>query len=254
MKVTNRLVAITTLLWVLGGTSISWAGDSIKPVDRCQSLNVGDRSSFILVRDLFSQGQDCLVVNSSNTTIDLNGFALVGIGTGKGITASDAVHGVKVRNGTVKGFSIGVSLGGNGNLIENVHVENNTDTGLFLGAGSLANHIVAQENSQFGVILSTACTITDSIVRANGNSPASVGLSAGPGSTVRGNTIWANTGTGLFGSTSGTVIGNTVFNTFGVGISVICPSNVQQNTATTNTAGNLVFSGTECAFVNNVTP
>jgi hypothetical protein len=91
-------------------------------------------------------------------------------------------------------------------------------------------------------------------VRANGNSPASVGLSAGPGSTVRGNTIWANTGTGLFGSTGGTVIGNTVFNTFGVGISVICPSNVQQDTATANTAGNLVFSGTGCFFVNNVTP
>ncbi|MBI3300497.1 MAG: right-handed parallel beta-helix repeat-containing protein [Deltaproteobacteria bacterium] len=254
MGTTNRMVITLALLGVLSGMSTSWAGDSIKLVDVCQTISVGDRSSFILVRDLFSQGQDCLIVDSSDTTIDFNGFAIIGVGTGRGIISSASVHGVKIHNGTVRGFTVGVSLGGNGNLVENVHVENNTDTGIFLGAGSLAHHVVAQGNSRFGVLLSTACSFKDSIVRANGNASDSVGLSAGPGSTVSGNTIWANTGTGLFGSTGGTVIGNTVLDTLGVGISVICPSNLQQNTATANTGGNLVLAGGGCSAVNNVAP
>jgi hypothetical protein len=238
----------------LSGATAGWAGDSAKNVDRCQTLDVGERSSFILVKDLFSQGQDCLIVNSSNITIDLSGFAINGAGTGTGIVSSGSVSGVTVRNGTVRGFAIGVSLGGNGNLVEDAHVENNTDTGMFLGPGSLAHDIVVQGNFRFGVLLSTACSFKDSIVQANGNAADSVGLSAGPGSTVSGNTIWANTGTGLFGSTGGTVIGNTVLDTLGVGISVICPSNLQQNTATANTGGNLVLSGIGCTSINNLAP
>jgi hypothetical protein len=64
----------------------------------------------------------------------------------------------------------------------------------------------------------------------------------------------ANTGTGLFGSTGGTVIGNTVIDTLGTGISVICPSNLQQNTATSNTSSNISLAGDGCLSVNNVAP
>jgi hypothetical protein len=250
----NKMKGTLVLLSLLNGLTASWAGDSIKPVDGCQTIEVGDRSSFVLVRNLFSSGQDCLTINSDDVLIDLNGFTVIGAGTGKGVVTSTSVHGVTVRNGAVRNFAIGVSLGGNGNIVENVHVENNTDTGMFLGAGSIAQRIVAQGNFNIGVLLSTASTLKDSSIRANGNSATSVGLSAGPGSTISGNTIWNNTGTGLCGSTGGTVIGNTVLDTIGVGIAVICPGNVQQNTATANTGGNLVLTGTDCLSVNNVAP
>jgi len=254
MRKTWKLVGIVTIIGSLWGAGAGWASDIIRTIDRCRDLTVEDRSSFILVNDIVSFGQDCLIVNSSNITIDLNGFAIVGQGTGKGITAHSAIQGVTVRNGTVRGFAVGVSLGGSGNLVENVRVENNTDTGMFLGASSIANRLVVQGNWRNGVILSTAGTIKDSSVRANGNAPDSIGLSAGPGSTVTGNTLWANTGTGLFGSIGGTVIGNTVTDTLGTGISVICPSNLQQNTAVSNTSSNLTFAGEGCLFVNNVAP
>jgi hypothetical protein len=164
------------------------------------------------------------------------------------------VQGVTVRNGTVRGFAIGVSLGGSGNLIEDVRVENNSDTGIFLGASSLADHLVVQGNWQYGAILSTANTFKNSSVRANGNTPTSVGLWAGPGSTIAGNTFWANVGSGLFGSTGGTISGNTVTDTTGVGISTICPSNLQQNTSVWNSSGNLFLAGEGCLTVNNVAP
>lgn len=254
MRMVEKLVGTVVLVGALWGTGGAWAGESVRTIDRCQELTVAERSSFVLVKDLYSFGQDCLVVTTNHIAIDLNGFVISGAGTGRGITASSSVHGVTIRNGTVRGFAVGVALGGSGNVVEHVRVENNTDTGIFLGAGSIATHVVVQENWQHGAILSTACTFKDSSVRANGNSPTSKGLSAGPGSTVTGNTFSANTGTGLFGSTGGTVIGNTVIDTLGTGISVICPSNLQQNTATSNTSSNLSLAGAGCLSVNNVAP
>jgi hypothetical protein len=254
MNTRPRLKGLLLAVGLLTGVRAAWAGDSIKAVDRCQELAIGDRSSFVLVKDLYSEGQDCLTITSNNLTLDLDGFAVVGAGTGRGIIASASVQGVTVRNGTVRGFAIGVSLGGSGNLVEDVRVENNTDTGMFLGASSIADHVVVQGNWQYGAILSTANTFKNSSVRANGNTPASVGLSAGPGSTIAGNTIWANTGTGLFGSTGGTVIGNTVTETVGIGMSIICPSNLQQNTSLWSSNSNLVVAGNGCLASNNVTP
>lgn len=254
MRTLRKFGGIVTIVGMLWGTGTSWANDGIRTIDRCHELIVEDRSSFILVKDLFSFGQDCLIVNSSNVSIDLNGFAISGAGTGKGITAASSIQGVTIRNGAVRGFAVGVALGGSGNVVEQVRVENNTDTGMFLGSGSIADHVVVQGNWQNGAILSTACTFKDSSVRANGNSPTSKGLSVGPGSTVTGNTFLANTGIGLFGSTGGTVIGNTVTDTLGTGISVICPGNLQQNTATSNTSSNLTLVGDGCLSVNNVTP
>jgi hypothetical protein len=254
MRRLKKLIGTAAIVSVLWGTGGAGADESVRTIDRCQELAVAERSSFVLVKDLYSYGQDCLVLTANNISIDLNGFAISGVGTGKGIIASSSIQGVTIRNGAVRGFAIGVSLGGSGNFVEHIRVENNTDTGMFLGAGSIANHVVVQGNWQNGAILSTACAFKDSSVRANGNSPTSKGLSAGPGSTVTGNTFLANTGTGLFGSTGGTVIGNTVTDTLGTGISVICPSNLQQNTATSNTSSNILLVGDGCLFVYNVAP
>jgi hypothetical protein len=254
MRTTKKLLGTVAALGALWGMNGAWAGESVRTIDHCQELSVGERSSFVVVKDLHSSGQDCLVLTSSNIYIDLNGFAISGSGTGEGIVASSAIQGVTLRNGTVRGFAVGVSLGGSGNFVEDVRVENNTDTGMFLGSGSIASHVIVQGNWQDGAILSTACTFKDSSVRANGNSPTSKGLSAGPGSTVTGNTFLANTGIGLFGSTGGTVISNTVTDTLGTGVSVICPSNLQQNTATSNTSSNLTLAGSGCLSVNNVAP
>jgi hypothetical protein len=255
MQMVRKIEFAVALVWALIGGQTVLAGDGIRSIDSCATLEAQSNSSFVLVNNIFSSGQDCLVVNSSNITINLNGFSIVGSGSGTGIVATSPVEGVTVRNGFVKGFALGISLGGPGNLVEEVHVDNNTDTGMFLGTNSLVYHVIAQGNFNNGIIVTTAGTIKDSVLRFNGDNPTSVGLSAGPGSTVTGNTISGSIGTGLFASLGSTVIGNSVSDSNpGVGMSILCPSNVKNNTATANTSANLVLTGDGCNSVDNVAP
>ena len=255
MRRLRQIQLAVALGWVFVIGSVAWAGDTVRPIDSCGHLQSDDRAVYIVTRNIFSQGQDCLIIESSHVTLDLNGFIVWGQGSGVGISASAPVEGITIKNGIVQGFSVGISLGGSGNVVENVHIDNHTDTGMILGAGSLADHVVAQGNQANGIIMSSAATIRDSSLRNNGNSPSSVGLSVGSGSTVTSNTIWGSIGTGLFASLGSTVIGNTVSATEpGVGMSIICPSGVHNNTATANTTGNLFLSNSLCVLSNNVAP
>jgi hypothetical protein len=253
-KVRSFTVAATLVGALLGGATAQ-AGDTIRPIDGCGVLTGQDQSSFVLVNSIQTQHLNCLIIESSNITIDMNGFSIQGSGGGTGILATTPVEGIKIRNGFVRNFAIGISLGGTGNVVEDVHVDNNADTGMFLGASSLVDHVVAQGNQKYGVVMTTAATVKNSTFRANGNNPESRGLSVGAGSTVTGNTVWASIGTGLFASLGSTVIGNTVFDSNpGFGATVICPSNVQDNTVTGNTGGDLCLSGIGCKDVDNVAP
>ena len=151
-----------------------------------------------------------MVIESSNVTLDLNGFTIrSATGTGFGVVANGSTSNITITNGVVENFAVGISLAGPGNRVENVRVQNNRDTGLFLGAGGLASQVVAQGNFQRGIQLSTAGHIKDSTIQNNGNSVDSVALSAGPGSTLSGNIVWQNIGTGITSSLGSTVRGNT---------------------------------------------
>jgi hypothetical protein len=58
---------------------------------------------------------------------------------------------------------------------------------------------------------------------------------------------------GLIANAGSTVIGNTAISNAREGISVVCPSNVTDNTAI-NSGGNLSFLGDGCSNTNNVAP
>jgi parallel beta-helix repeat protein len=255
MQKARRLQLVLTLVGTLIGSGPLWAGDSLLPIDHCQELNGGDQTSFVLVKNIFSPGRGCLTVTTNHVTIDMRGFSISGSGTGAGISAGSNVTGITIRNGTVKGFAVGVSLAGSGNVVQDMHIDNNADTGLFVGVSSLVERVIAQGNRKWGIVATTANTVRNSLLRGNGNSPESGGLSAGVGCTVTGNTISSSIGTGLFVSAGSTVRENTVLDTNpGVGISIICPSNVQGNTATSNTQGNLIVTDDTCNAFDNTAP
>ena len=240
-------VGLVLALW----STAVWACP--RPIDSCRKIQADSRSSFVLVRNIFGKAnQDCLTITKGYITIDMNGFTVYGQGSGTGIVADASLHGIIIRNGSVLGFANGISLSGHGNVVEDVRIAYNSDTGLFLGASSIARQLVVQNNKQMGVIRSTAGTIKDSSIRANGDSTQSIGLSDGPGSTVSGNNLWKNVGTGLSASLGSSVIENTVLDTNGDGISVTCPANVIKNTTIDNLGNNLSISNSTCNVVDNV--
>jgi hypothetical protein len=79
-----------------------------------------------------SGGGNGIIIDSSDVVVDLNGHAITGTGHSFGVRSSPANHNVTVRNGTIRGYERGVSLGTGGDaaLIEDLRVEGNTRIGI----------------------------------------------------------------------------------------------------------------------------
>jgi hypothetical protein len=79
-------------------------------------------------------------IQANNVVLDLNGFRLTGHNAGLG-TATRGVHAlnrqnITIRNGTIRGFLVGIFLegsGGQGNLIEDVRADQNRLAGIAVG-------------------------------------------------------------------------------------------------------------------------
>ncbi|MGH9280555.1 MAG: right-handed parallel beta-helix repeat-containing protein [Acidimicrobiales bacterium] len=130
--------------------------------------------------DVVSERRPAFIVTADNVTLDLGGHVVSGnlddMGTGPGILLR-GVHGVTVRNGTVRWFDAAVVIdGGSGNLVEGLTVEDNYgDPDGDYGDGIVINN--SRENRVAGCV-----------VRRNG--PFS-GISLGPNSQA--NSIVDNT-------------------------------------------------------------
>jgi hypothetical protein len=158
---------------------------------------------------------------------------------GGGITASQGVDAITVRNGFISGFFGAVSLPGVASIVEGLTVtgpafvspgltrRRDTPTVGIGAKGIVKNNIVVGETHNG---ISAGGTITGNYVFGNGG-----GTPPGPGIEV---------------SAGSTVIGNTVYSNF-VGLVVDCPSNVTDNTVTGNTFHNLVLNGKGCKNTNN---
>jgi hypothetical protein len=90
-------------------------------------------------------------IQSSDVVLDLNGHVVASPtpGQGGGIVASDAAN-LTVRNGTVRGFSVGIQISGRasrGHLIERLKVTDNADTAIYVaGDGSVVRHNMLLNN------------------------------------------------------------------------------------------------------------
>jgi hypothetical protein len=213
-------------------------------IEKCQTIS--QPGSYKLVNNItFVATQTnfiCLQITAASVTIDLAGFTIsqsTSAGGGTGIAAKppsggDALFGIAVRNGSLSDFTNAVDLSSaEGSIVEGLRIP------FFLAVGISANGIVKGNtvNGGFGPGMGIGIDATG-IIAGNYVHARTLGISAGQGSTVVGNTV--------------TEIPRDGF----AGISVNCPSNVTDNTAVNNTGigGNLVLNGTGCNNTNNVAP
>jgi hypothetical protein len=213
-------------------------------ITACQTIS--KPGSYQLAANLSGPGPGpagtCLFITASFLTIDLQGFTISGPLSGAGITASQGVDFITVRNGFISGFIGAVGLPGVASVVEGLTVSGpwresgrltrrrDTPTAGIGAQGIVKNHIVVGETHNG---ISGGGTVTGNYVFSNGR-----GTPPGPGMEV---------------SAGSTVIGNTVDSNF-IGLVVDCPSNVTDNTATGNDLHNLVLNGKGCKSSNNVAP
>jgi hypothetical protein len=138
-------------------------------------------------------------------TIDLNGFSMIGGGDGQGIIGQTTT----VENGTVKGFTTGLSLGPN-SIVKSVHADLNGQRGIVTGDSSVIEGCTANSNGTFGISATNNSVIEGSTANYN----ASTGIFCQTGCMISGNTVNTN---GSFGveiqSGPSLILHNTIIST-----------------------------------------
>jgi len=175
--------------------------------------------STLVTNDLTNCPGDGLVIGAAGITVDLNGFAVDGIGQGTGIR--NAGHDdVTVTNGTVREFDHGVRLdaGTVGGIVSGLTVELHQEVGIQLTdadnglRGNLVRGNTVTGNAAGIALLggSQGTSVLDNTVSASAGDGIQVVASSG--NRVEGNRISDSSGSGLLldGAGTNTVVGNTI--------------------------------------------
>lgn len=169
-------------------------------------FTITNSGSYYLASNL--AGGTGISIRTNHVALDLNGFSLVGSGSGIGILVSTPQASLYIRNGTVQGWGTGVNAtNANHSQFELLRIANNTFGGLFTGDGCLVKDCVAVTNTVGeGITIASYSVIRGCIVNANRG-----GITAYSGCLVEGNNCSFNTFGGIRALGSGNRIdGNNV--------------------------------------------
>jgi hypothetical protein len=210
MRRVHKVILVLAAVVIAGITLPASAVDGVILIDQNKAMaggvtpgdapgfpvSINQPGSYRLAGNLTvpNENTTAIQIGADHVTIDLNGFAILGptdcsgglspcarAGTGIGITTSGVAprFNITVRNGTIQGMgNAGISLVGDGNRVESMHVRSNGDGGIFL-VGSADNNTSAVEH----------CT-----VQRNGSEPlvAICGIIVSAGGIVRDNNVDVN--------------------------------------------------------------
>ena len=206
------------------GTSTAFAVDGVILIDQPRALagNVtpGDApgfpvtlsqpGSYRLAGNLtVPAATDGIVIAADRVTLDLNGFSVVGSGTGAGISNGLIGRiGTSIRNGTVTNFEDGIVLKESAgefatSEIQQIRAIRNAGTGILASANSVISGNTAVGNGEFGISAGPASTVSD-----NNASRNTTGLRIEVDSLASRNTASQNSFAGMIVDCPSVFIGN----------------------------------------------
>ncbi|MCH8147579.1 MAG: right-handed parallel beta-helix repeat-containing protein [Planctomycetes bacterium] len=156
---------------------------------------IDEPGSYYLTANVIGQsGQHGIFIASPNVTLDLNGFALIGVPSSlDGILANVSGNkNIVITNGTIHGWGgIGVHTQQARNCrLENLQASDNGGHGLHIGDNSTVIGCISQNNGGIGIFAATGgaigSTISNCMVQGNAG-----GINAAK-SLIRGNTATGN--------------------------------------------------------------
>lgn len=182
-------------------------------------------------------GKNGIEIEAVDVTLDLNGFALIGVGgSASGVSYAPGVNNLVVRNGTIRdwgNYGIGpqdnnnplpiptngqfedIRVSGNGfhgflvgynSRIINCGAVNNAADGINVGHGSVVTNCNARNNSGNGFIGTENCVLVNCSAVDNQGSSYSEGFDFGSGSILTGCSARGNSGNGILCVDGGCVI------------------------------------------------
>lgn len=219
MKFVPVCIAVAALAFASG------AAAAPRLIHKC-GITISQPGSYMLADNLDSVG-DCLIVRSDFVTIDLDGFAIRGDGTGAAVsshgTTGFIAHGLVVRNGTITRFMNGLEI--DDGIVEGVRAIDNTNEGILVVNGTVRNSF-AEGNANDGITVGPGTLVLHNESTHNGDT----GITAGLGSSVTGNVVSYNASYGIAALIgSGSVLDNNALANGNSGLIVQCPALVMGN-------------------------
>jgi parallel beta-helix repeat protein len=218
-------------------------------------LDCGDRvtSDVRLDSDLLNCPGNGLTVGADGITIDLGGHVVDGSGRGFGILNGqwgDGHRDVAIRNGTVRGFRVGVRSGARGTRVSGLTVTRNAAGGIALRSRDcrVDRNVVISNAYGHGIFVGgvSNCRIVGN--RVAGQLGAGIEVSRSRGHVIERNRVWDNRQAGiLLAGTAGVrVARNTVYGNAGPGLWLFdgtTSTDVLANTFAANESGIAVTLG-----------
>ncbi|MDW8310554.1 MAG: right-handed parallel beta-helix repeat-containing protein [Verrucomicrobiales bacterium] len=230
-------------------------------------VTLSNAGSYYLTTNLVGvAGQNGITLAADHVTLDLNGFALLGVtGSLNAIHAPSARRNIVIRNGTIRGWGqtavaltnsedcvveqLHVAANGSGLLVGNrsavrlcTVVGNTNVAGIAVGHGAVVQDCVVASNAFRGIVAGDRARITRCTVLANATG-GNDGIAAGLGALVEhcvaafnGN-IGAGTGGGIAVQEGSTVIGCTTMSNAVEGVFVSFDSVVRDTASRGNGVG-----------------
>jgi parallel beta-helix repeat protein len=138
-------------------------------------VTITNSGSYYLSNNLRGvSGAGGITIATNNVTIDLNGFALVGVpGSQKGISTLGSLNNIIVRNGSLSDWG-GTAVDGSGGsplrngILEHLTVSSNGGYGITISGNCLIQGCLSQSNVLDGISCSH-CVVSDCVVKDNGN-------------------------------------------------------------------------------------
>lgn len=191
------------MAFLLLGATVAHAGDGRIEINQARAMAGGvspldlpgfpvtldANSSYVLTGDLYAGPATGLSISGpvDNVTIDLNGFAIRGDGSGSATGIAATGENIEIKNGTVRDFGgRGLFLQTSGrHVVRNLRVIGNGGVGIDSNGAALITDCYVQSNGGDGIEVGSSSFVARNRVILNGG----VGIDGAGGTFVQDNVI-----------------------------------------------------------------
>ena len=211
------------------------------PGDATAVFVISQPGSYCLGSNVVGQaGKNGIRIDADNVTLDLSGFAVLGVsGSLSGILINSHFH-INIRNGSISGWGSDGLAGAAGALarLDDLRADANGGAGISINSGSQVTNCIASGNGGVGISASNDVLLTGCMTGSNSGH----GYLLGTACTIKSSYAYSNGGSGIApsGVNSLTIIDcNTHFNT-GAGIAAPKRAFITSSTAEDNRTGGII--------------